>query len=386
MKIRIKKDQIIEGLQQAGSIIPAKAGAAYLRSIWLNAKDGHISIMTTDANTEFTGTYEAEVEEEGLAGVLGRIFVDLIRQCPAGQLELMEDDQQHNLIVRKGRQGRYKLPVYSSEWFQAFAPFPAEDPVLWSGDFLLDLIEKILFCIDDDEARDAMSCLCFMPRENGKIQACGMNGHQFAMLSFINDELCAKLPEKGLLVQKKYLPDLKKWLPAEDIELNLSDKRLFFKGREGTETLSIVRASNYEYPDYNVFLSRLEGEAPASLEINRKEAIDVLKRLVVFAPESGQPCVLIRFSPKETTFTARGSDGSARESMEAMYRGELEEIAFPTRDLLEILNHFSSEKIRMDFTAAEGPCGISGEDDRDYLVVLMPMRVANELFYPEDNE
>lgn len=387
MKIRVSKDKIIEGLQKAGGIIPAKSGAAYLRSIWLDAQNGHLSLMTTDANTEFTGTYEAEVEEEGLAGVLGRLFVDLVRQCPDGQLELTEDAQKSSLVVRQGRHGRYKLPVYSAEWFQPFAPFPEEGAVLWSGDVLQDIIDRILFCIDDDEERDAMSCLCFMPRPNGKIQACGMNGHQFAMVSFINDDLCAKLPEKGMLIQKKYLPDIKKWLPAEDIELNLSDKRLFLKGREGTEILSIMRAVNYQYPDYNVFLSRLEGDVPASLELDRKDVIDALKRLVVFAPESGQPCVLMRLSPHEVTLVAKGSDGSARESMAAAAQtGDLTEIAFPTRDLLEIFGHFSSEKIRMSFTGPEGPCGITGDDNREYMVILMPMRLANDSFFPDEND
>ena len=37
MIITVKKEQIIDGLQKAASIIPSKAGAAYLRSIWLQA-------------------------------------------------------------------------------------------------------------------------------------------------------------------------------------------------------------------------------------------------------------------------------------------------------------------------------------------------------------
>ena len=38
MKLSVNKEQIIEGLQKAAAIIPAKAGAAYLRSIWLKAE------------------------------------------------------------------------------------------------------------------------------------------------------------------------------------------------------------------------------------------------------------------------------------------------------------------------------------------------------------
>ena len=55
MKLSVNKEQIIEGLQKAAAIIPAKAGAAYLRSIWLKAEKGSLSIMATDANIEITG-------------------------------------------------------------------------------------------------------------------------------------------------------------------------------------------------------------------------------------------------------------------------------------------------------------------------------------------
>lgn len=82
MKLIVNKEQIIEGLQKAAAIIPAKAGAAYLRSVWLKAEEGSLSVMSTDANIEFTGRYPAEVSEPGLIGVQGRAFVDLVRQRP----------------------------------------------------------------------------------------------------------------------------------------------------------------------------------------------------------------------------------------------------------------------------------------------------------------
>ena len=55
MKLTIMKEHIIEGLQKAASIIPAKSGAAYLRSLWLKAEGDKLTIMSTDANIEFTG-------------------------------------------------------------------------------------------------------------------------------------------------------------------------------------------------------------------------------------------------------------------------------------------------------------------------------------------
>ena len=55
MLFTVKKENIIEGLQKAAGIIPTRAGAAYLRSLWIKA-EGELTIMATDANIEFTGT------------------------------------------------------------------------------------------------------------------------------------------------------------------------------------------------------------------------------------------------------------------------------------------------------------------------------------------
>lgn len=385
MKLKVSRIQIVEGLQKAGTIIPAKSGAAYLRSIWLKAEDKQLYIMTTDASLEFTGIYWAEVEEPGLVGVAGRTLVDLIRQFPSGDMEMDADVEKNSFILKQGKRGRYKLPLYSPEWFQPLAEFPENEPVAWSGDYLLELIDRIAFCIDDDEGRDALSCLCFMPKANGKIEACGMNGHQFAMVTFIHPELCALLPEKGLLINKRYLADIKKLLTPDEIELNLSEKRLFLRGSKGAEILSIVRGNDYEYPDYNVFLTNLRDNGSNILRMPRKEIIESLKRISVFSVDGGQPSVFMTLSEHELGMKANSQDGFAQETMEVEYRGQLGNIAFPTRDLIEIFGHFKSETIIMTFTEQEGPCGITGTDENDYTVILMPMRVAEEVYYSEDN-
>jgi len=384
MKLKVLKEQIIEGLQKAAGVIPSKAGAAYLRSIWLRANAGSLSIMATDAEIEFTGTYPAEVDEEGLAGVQGRAFVDLVRQLPNGTISLSLDDAQANLLVEQGRR-KYKLSVNSKDWFQEFTAYPEGESVTWTGGIFADYLDRVSFCISDEDLQDAMVCLCMKPKENGRIDICGLNGHQFAIVSFIYDDLAARLPEQGLLIQKKYLQDIKKWLGEDEIELNMTDKRLFLRRLDGRELLSLPRAL-VEYPDYNVFMSKLTEDGVSRLEIPRKEAADCLGRIQVFNSD-GDRCVFMDMKPEEVNFSAKGGDlGSASESLEADYKGSLDRIAFPTRNLMDIYGHFASDRIEMTLTGAEGPCGITGADDIGYTVVIMPMKIASASYYEEDEE
>lgn len=393
MKLTIVKEQIIEGLQKAANIIPSRTGAAYLRSVWLKAEGDAVSILTTDANIEFVGTYPAEVTEGGLVGVQGRAFVDLIRQLPSGQIKLTLDEASGNLLLEQGRR-KYKLPVNDQVWFQNFSAFPVEDAVTWSGDFLQDLVDRVSFCISDDDSSDAISCFYMRPvpavdgaesaATLGRIEACGLNGHQFALTSFTHDELAARLPQEGILIQKKYLQELKKWLGGDEIELNITDKRLHLRTLDGRETFSVPRAT-YQYPDYMAFMSKLQGDDASILTIDRKEGMDALGRISIFNTDSDR-CTYFELTSSEAVLTAQGQDvGSANESLEVAYDGEIPKIAFPTRNLMDIMGHFVSQKLHMTLTGTEGPCGIKGKDDSDYIVIIMPMKIAETSYYSEED-
>ncbi|MDD4702418.1 MAG: DNA polymerase III subunit beta [Desulfovibrio sp.] len=383
MKLTVNKEQIIEGLLKAVAIIPAKAGAQYLRSIWLRAEEGGLSVMSTDANIEFTGRYQAEVAQPGLIGVQGRAFVDLVRQLPSGVLHLSLDAASGNLLIEQGRRS-YKLPVSGAEWFQNFSTFPDENTVTWSGDFLQDLLDKVTFCISEDDAMDAIACLCMKPKGNGRIDVCGLNGHQFALVSFTHDELAERLPEEGILIQKKYLQDIKKWLGVDEIELNITEKRLYLRSLGKAETLSLPRAA-HQYPDYNIFMSKLASGDMHPMTLERKEAMEALGRILIFNTESDR-CTYMDLSSSEALLSAQGQDvGSANESLEVVYGGDIKRIAFPTRSLMDVMAHFVSAKIDMMLTGTEGPCGIRGADDPDYTVIIMPMKVSETTYYSEED-
>ncbi len=378
----VNKEAIIDGLQKAAGIIPARTGAAYLRSLWLKAEGQTLTLMATDASVEFVGAYPVDLKEPGLTGVNGRAFVELLRRLPQGELRMKLDEKTGALLLEQGRRS-YKLPVSDATWFQDFAAFPEEGSILWSGDILQELIDKVLYCISDEEAGSAIACLCMKPRENGRVDVCGLNGHQFAVTSFIHEELCSRLPDEGLLLQRKYVGELRKWLGNDEIELNITDKRLFLRSGNKQETLSLPR-SNYAYPDYMSFLSRLQGDGVSVLTLSRKECQEALDRLTIFNTDSDR-CTYFDLSTNEAVLSAKGQDtGSAAEYIEVSYAGSVNRIAFPTRNLMEILSHFESDELEFTLTGQEGPCGIHGKNDQQYTVLIMPMKIVEQEYYAED--
>ncbi|MDR1777399.1 MAG: DNA polymerase III subunit beta [Desulfovibrio sp.] len=383
MKVYVNKEDIIEGVQKAGSVIPAKSGQAYLRSLWIKAEGDTVRIMSTNADIEFSGSYPAEIVEPGMAGVQGRAFVDLVRQLPSGKLEISLDEAAGNLLLKQGRRV-YKLAVSNADWFQPFKDFPEENAVVWSGDFLQDVLNKIDFCISDDINEDGLTCMCIKPVENGRVDVCGLDGHHMAHFSFVHDELSARLPEHGLLVQKKYLQDLKKWLDPDEIEINISEKNIFLRTVDGKESFTLPR-SNFEYPDYSVFLARISNPDASLAVVDRKESMDALSRIQIVLSDS-EPTVQMDFSETEVQMSAQDNEtGSAQESLEATFNGDVRHIAFHARHMLNVLGHFVSGRVALTMTSKEGPCGVRGDEDKDYVVLIMPMKILEEAYYSEED-
>jgi DNA polymerase-3 subunit beta len=119
--------------------------------------------------------------------------------------------------------------------------------------------------------------------------------------------------------------------------------------------------------------------------VNRSELIDTLERILIFNTDSNR-CTYFLFSPGEVVLYSQGQDvGTAQEPLAATYQGDLQRIAFPTRNLIEILSHYASQEVTLILTGAEAPCGVSGDKDQNYNVIIMPMMIQEETYYAEEN-
>lgn len=378
MEIRVLKEEIVSGLQKASGIIPLKTGAAFLRTIWLKSEDNKLKIMSTDSKIEFSGSYSAKVNRDGLVGVQGKNFFELIRKLPPGEIVIFLEEEQKSLFLKQGRR-RYKLPTYEASWFQDFDPFPEKKAISWSGEYVKKLIDKITFCIADDDTEN-MNYMKITPvQENDNIEFCGLNGHQFAMQKLVNENLPPLLGEDGILLAKPYLLELRKWLTNEEIYFNIDEKRLFFANKDKNEIISLpINFDNF--PDYTLFLSYFDDETSKML-VDKDELLDSLDRIYVFNTEN-QRCSFFVFDEKELTIYSQGQEtGEASEYLPIEFQGDIEKRAFPTKNIIEILNHFESSNISFEFTKDNGPCKISGQEDEDYIVITMPVEIEEKTYY-----
>lgn len=381
MFVRVRKEDIIEGVIKATNTIPSKTGTAYLRIMWLKVENEELSIFATDSSLEFTGRYPVNASQEGLVGVQGKKFCELMRRMPPGEVVLKVDAEGKHLHIEQGRR-KYKLPTNESSWFQDFHVFPTEGTVTWSGQIFRETIDRIAFCISDEEEQASMNCIKFTPADASEVEVCGLNGHLLGLVRFENADLHHLLGTDGFLIAKKYLLEIRRWLNDGDVHMGLSEKRLFLRNANGTEILSIP-LKTHTFADYRSFINQHAGRFSSVLEIDKHELTDALDRIFLFNTLSNT-ATFFEFSPDELSMYAQGQDiGEGTELIVCSYSGDLGKVAMPTKNTLEIISHFASDNLTFSLINETEPCCITGKNDPQYLVYTMPVEVTEDVYYAE---
>ena len=380
MKLIFSKERVIAGLQRAVSVMPTKTGAACLRALWIRAKDGSVTFTATDANVEFTGTYPAEVLEEGLIGVNGQIFFGLISTCH-NDIKLVHSENEGSLHILHSN-GTCKLPVMETNWYQEMKPFPEGNSIIFSGDMLREAIDKVSYGILDEASSNTyLNCL-YINKRDKNIDICGLNGHLFTLFSIEHDNFSKIIPSEGLLIQKNYLSQISRWLSKEEIEFSFTDKQIFFRNSTSDREVLSVPRSISSFPNYFFFLEKVEHEGKNTILLNKNELKDALNRMLTVNTDV-ENCTDFSISEDGKYINCYAQSENSGEVIEKIYiksESAVKHITFKTKELMSVLDHFHSKDIRFNITDEVGPCGIDGNGDQFYTVIIMPIQTVENTY------
>ena len=384
MNIVIKREEVLEGVLKIASILAtSKTGPGFLRTIWIKAEEDQVQFLGTDSNVEIICTYPAQVNQTDLIGVSAKLFAELLKKLYPGEIKLKTKGQK--LTITQGK-NKYSLPVVEKSWFQELSTFPEESKVIWLGEVFKEAIEKVYFCISDDENLNGMACLNVEnSNQEGVIEFCGLNGPKMAIYTITNDDIYNNLlSENKILINKKLVNEIKKVLPNDEIELTIKNNKLFIRSIDQKESYSFP-LSSYDFPNYHKFLDEYKDKIVSILEIDKELLIQAMDRLVLF--NENNKSVIFNLSKDTVSLSAYGSDvGSAEEILNCNYQGDMERIVLLAKDVIEILDHFNSSVVKFNFSGPTTPFKVTSDNDPNYFVYAMPIEIEEEIVYSEEEE
>lgn len=363
-RITVSREELAAKLATVSRAVSTRTAVLVLGGIQVRAEDGRLHLAATDMELSLRASLDAEVSDDGLAVVPGRLLLDIARSLPEGEVSLEHRPEEATVVVTAGS-AAYRVHTYSAE---DFPRLPDIDAVALHGierDALVETIARVGRSASRDESRPVLTGI-LVRFEPGKVVMAATDSYRLAVKE---TAVGGSLPELEAIIPARALQELSRLAPSGDeVRLGVQDNHVVF-GVGGVWLTT--RRIDGQFPNYRQLLpEQFEHE----LDLPREELLDVVRRVALMAQRNSP--IRLRFADGELTVSAITQDvGEARESLPVAYTGEPLEIGFNAEFLRDGLESVDSASVRFKLISPLRPAVLEGEGD-DYVYLIMPIRLA----------
>jgi DNA polymerase-3 subunit beta len=371
MKLKIKKDEILKGLQRIQGVVDKKNTMPILSNMLLVADGKGIEIIATDLEIGLRGRYAADVEKPGAVTVSAKKMFEIVRELPEEDVQIRVEEGNWVKIVSGHSQ--FKLVGLPKEEYPSMPDVAEEGMITMDGETLRDMIKKTLYAAGENDARYVLNGLYvhLSPAKGGlNIRMVGTDGHRLSMIDRIVD---AKHKEESVIVPKKAMIELRRLLEEdssqEGFQIGFSKNHALFK-RDGLVMVSKLIDGNY--PNYQQVLPTQNTKKVA---VSKDIFTHAVKRVSILSKEKTNAVKLQLEKDTLLLSTNNPEVGEANEELSIDYKGESISIGFNSRYLMDVLMAMDRDTITLELNDSLSPCLVKEEGNDAYKCVVMPMRV-----------
>jgi DNA polymerase-3 subunit beta len=309
-------------------------------------------------------TVDAQVADEGVVVVPGRLLLDIARSLPDSDVTIEHKPEEAAVAITAGT-ANYRLHTYSSEDFPRLPDVNTDALYAIERDALVETVQRVGRSASRDESRPVLTGI-LVRFEPGRVVMAATDSYRLAVKE---TPVEAALPDLEAIIPARALQELTRIAGgADEVQLGLQENHVVF-GVEGTWLTT--RRIDGQFPNYRQLLPE---QFEYELALPREELLEVVRRVSLMAQRNSP--LRLRFADGDLTVSAVTQDvGEARESLPAPFTGEAMEIGFNAEFLRDGLDSVDSDTVKFKLISPLRPAVLEGEAD-DYVYLIMPIRLA----------
>ena len=389
MKVICSQKSLVNGIQIVQKAISTKLGLPIYSGILFEVtSDNKIHLFSTDLEIGIDCYLPAQIIEQGTVVIPSKIFGELIRKFPEGNIEI-EADKNNIIYIKEEDLSNYKILGFSADDFSPFPEIQSNVKIKLTHKILKDTIQEVIFASSRDENRSFLNGILLKRVEKG-LEVAATDSHRLALKKI-------KLNEKNkietnnqfeVIIPQRALSELFKLLNFEDdsiVEIDIGEKQVIFVLNSEGEKNKIrlySRIIDGQYPDYHQIIPH---QFRTSVKIDTEEFRQRMERIILFVKEDLNTIRMETHLYGEQKGENRGElilkaktpdIGDACEQIPCLIEGEYIEIAFNSRYIVDVLRVIKSDQTEIKLNENLNPVMIKPiEKDEQYSYVLMPVRM-----------
>ncbi len=382
MKLTVRKQDFLEKLMRTQYVHEKKSTLDITGCVLLTTREKEIEIIATDLETNFRDYCPADILIDGSIAVNSKKLLEVVRGIIGNNVTL-EMTPEENILVVEGGKSVFRLPTRSPEDFPYTPFFDDHELIQMEAPEFKTMIDKVLFSVPTRRTRSNIAGLVIkenvQPGETEEgtrivsLELFSIDIHR--MVRIVRDfEMPQPLDiSDGIVVPKRSAQELSNILQdAEMFHIGVSDNSLVV--RKGSCSLTI-RLLNFEVPQLN--MSPLKN-TPYNIQVDREHLLEVVKRIAVMTSEDYRHVTVTVSNSFISLSINNPGVGAADEDLEVVYSGPTMNFTFNVRYMIEAISNLESETINIGIIKEDGPFIFTGENDKGYISLLMPLVLISE--------
>src|SRR5512144_1049670 len=157
MKLTIKKEEFLKGLQRIQGVVEKKNTMPILSNMLLTAEGKSLEIVATDLEIGLRGRYAADVEKTGAVTVSAKKMYEIVRELPDEDIQIKVED--NNWVKIVSGHSQFKLVGLPKDEYPAMPDVAEEGMIAIAGEVLRDMIKKTIYAAGENDARYVLNGL-----------------------------------------------------------------------------------------------------------------------------------------------------------------------------------------------------------------------------------
>ena len=369
MKFSMNSQDLLEGLTIVTRALAARAPKQILEGVMITASQDRVYMTCSDGSLTIQYSNAASISEEGKTVLPGRLFTELIRKMPVGEISISVTDD-HSAVIRCMR-NRSSISVMNYIEYPELQTLKGGYLVRIPQNRLKDMISHVTFAVATDENRQILTG-SLLEVSHSEARMVALDGFRLSMQKVFQP---FALPEGVDLVSSvipgKVLTELSRILPDDDAfcDISLDSRRMYCSFGNIELSCGLL---NGEYIDYRRILPTSFKSEVRAAKTDMEEAID---RAGLMAREGKNNLIRMSVRKNSLKISSNAEMGNVEEEVEAKLNGEELDIAFNARYLADVIRNVTDEEIIMRFNTPVSPCVIVPQSGENYLFLILPVRV-----------
>ena len=360
MKLVCDREELSRGLQAVLRSVGVRAGIPALSGVLFELTDTDLSLTTTDL--ELTTRIRLGLTgEAGKVLLPARLLAEIVRGLSSDQVELITE----NGTVRvAGGRARYEIRSLPPEDFPRVDVVSDTTSLSLDGDLLSRALNQVVPAASRDETRPVLTGV-LLEGEGDELRVVATDSYRLAVRT-----LGAQgVDGTRVLVPSRAVSEVARLAPGKQVRVDVSSSQIGFHVEDALVQSRLIEG---EFPAYRQLLP---DELPNTLRIDKAPFIEAIKRVAVLAQDATPIFLELSADRIRISCHAQGL-GEAAEDVDGTYTGEEVRAAFNATYLETGLSATDSSEVLIDMSDPQRPALIHAPDDRQFLYLLMPIRVS----------